>query len=70
MMWRRWVCCNCQVDESDKRENRHIKATTNNVDGMFISTYLTVLTLLTRVDHVSAALSKLCFSATDHLHRF
>jgi len=33
-MWRRWVCCNCQVDESDKRENRHIKATTNNVDGM------------------------------------
>ncbi|KAJ1286655.1 hypothetical protein BS78_03G368800 [Paspalum vaginatum] len=33
-MWRRWVCCTCHVDESDQRENGHVKATANNVDGM------------------------------------
>ncbi|OQU88043.1 hypothetical protein SORBI_3003G389900 [Sorghum bicolor] len=31
-MWRR-CCCNCQVDESDQRENDLVKATTNNIDG-------------------------------------
>ncbi|KXG28636.2 hypothetical protein SORBI_3005G118100 [Sorghum bicolor] len=31
-MWRR-CCCNCQVDESDQRENDLVKATTNNTDG-------------------------------------
>lgn len=38
-MWRR-CCCNCQVDESDQRENGLVKATTNNIDGMFLSLYL------------------------------
>ncbi|KAK3166234.1 hypothetical protein QOZ80_1AG0043170 [Eleusine coracana subsp. coracana] len=33
-MWRRWVCCHHQVDESDRHEDGHVKPTTNNVDGM------------------------------------
>ncbi|ONL94277.1 hypothetical protein ZEAMMB73_Zm00001d027918 [Zea mays] len=35
VMWR-LCCCNCQVDETDRCES-HVKATTNKIDGMFIS---------------------------------
>lgn len=32
---RRWLCCNCQVDESyDEHENEHLKSTTNHIDGL------------------------------------
>ncbi|KAL6614004.1 hypothetical protein ACP70R_036274 [Stipagrostis hirtigluma subsp. patula] len=33
-MWRRWICCKCQVDESDRREDDNLKVTTNNVGGV------------------------------------
>jgi hypothetical protein len=36
-MWRRLVCCNCQVDGSDQYENGQAKPTINNDDGMFLS---------------------------------
>uniref|UniRef100_A0A0E0JS94 non-specific protein-tyrosine kinase n=1 Tax=Oryza punctata TaxID=4537 RepID=A0A0E0JS94_ORYPU len=32
--WRRWICCNCQVNESDQLENGHAKVLTSNVDGV------------------------------------
>uniref|UniRef100_A0A0E0N6A3 non-specific protein-tyrosine kinase n=1 Tax=Oryza rufipogon TaxID=4529 RepID=A0A0E0N6A3_ORYRU len=32
--WRRWICCNCQVNESDQLENGHAKVLTSNADGV------------------------------------
>uniref|UniRef100_A0ACD5XBM1 Uncharacterized protein n=1 Tax=Avena sativa TaxID=4498 RepID=A0ACD5XBM1_AVESA len=34
VMWRRWICCSRQAAEFDERENQHVKAPINNVDGM------------------------------------
>jgi hypothetical protein len=44
-MWCCWVCCNCQVDESDGHKN----PTTNNIDGMFLSNEFSVLASLASV---------------------
>ncbi|OAY73955.1 PTI1-like tyrosine-protein kinase 3 [Ananas comosus] len=34
---RRWLCCNCQVDESyDEHENEHLKSTTNHMDVLTV----------------------------------
>jgi hypothetical protein len=47
-MWR--LCCgNCQVDEIDRRESGHVKATTNNIDGMFISMHFSTCTICSYV---------------------
>jgi hypothetical protein len=37
------------VDESNRHENEHVKPTTNNVDGMFLSNELSVLASLASV---------------------